>query len=156
MTTENIPTIIVCIDTTNASSITLRYTFLKARKLGFKVKILSVIESSHRNLLFGSHIIGQEKKQDLKEYLDNLIADVKKETEIEPMISIREGDIAAEILHEVKITPNCVMVVFGKSNSSKSDNTVLPRIAQKIGTKIRVPIMIVPENLDENLCKIMA
>lgn len=149
------PTILVCIDTTNASAVTLRYACLKAKKLGFAIQILSVMESSHKNLLFGSHIIGQEKRKQLEKYLQKLIDDMQKEIEIMPVVSIREGDISTEILKEIKSMPSCMMLVFGKSHNSKSDNTVLPRIAQKIGTKIRIPIVIVPENLDEELCKLM-
>lgn len=153
--TNIVPTILVCIDTTNASAITLRYACLKAKKLGFAVQILSVMESSHKNLLFGSHIIGQEKRKQLEKYLQNLINEMQKEIAIIPVVSIREGDIASEILKEIKSMPSCMMLVFGKSHNLKSDNTVLPRIAQKIGTKIRIPIVIVPENLDEELCKLM-
>jgi len=153
--TDNFPTILVCIDTTNASVVTLRYACLKAKKLGFAVQILSVMESSHKNLLFGSQIIGQEKRKQLEKYLQTLINDVQRDISLLPVVSIREGDIATEILKEIKSMPSCMMLVFGKSHNSKSDNTVLPRIAQKIGTKIRIPIVIVPENLDEELCKLM-
>ena len=153
---ESTPTILVCIDTTNASTVTLRYACLKAKKLGFAIQILSVMESSHRNLLFGSQIIGQEKRTQLEKYLQNLIIDIQKEINIIPVVSIREGEVANEILKEIKSMPSCMMLVFGKSNNSRSDNTVLPKIAQKIGTKIRTPIVIVPENLDEELCKLMA
>lgn len=153
--TDATPTILVCIDTTNASVVTLHYACLKAKKLGFAVQILSVMESSHKNLLFGSHIIGQEKRKILEEYLQKLIIDVQKEVDIIPVVSIREGDIASEILKEIKSMPSCMMLFFSKSHNSKSDNTVLPKIAQKIGTKIRIPIVIVPENLDEGLCKLM-
>jgi len=150
-----LPTILVCIDTTNASAVTLHYACLKAKRLGFSVQILSVLESSHKNLLFGSHIIGLEKRKNLEKYLQKLIDESTKGTEIVPVVSIREGDIATEIMREIKSTPNCMMLIFGKSQNSQSDNTVLPRIAQKIGTKIRIPILIVPENLDENLLKLM-
>ncbi|HLD76792.1 MAG TPA: universal stress protein [Rickettsiales bacterium] len=152
---NQIPTILVCIDTTNASVITLRYACWKAKKLGFAVQILSVLEGSHKNLLFGAHIIGREKRQQLEKYMQKLISDVHKETHVMPIVSIREGDIANEIIREVKTIPNCIMVVFGKSRNSKSDNTVLPKMAQKIGTKIRIPILIVPENLDNNLFGLM-
>lgn len=154
--TDTLPTILVCIDTTNASVVTLRYACLKAKKLGFAVQILSVMESSHKNLLFGSQIIGLEKRKSLEKYLQNLINEIQEDIKIMPVVSIREGDIATEILREIKSMPNCMMLVFGKSNNSKSDNTVLPKIAQKIGVKIRIPIVIVPENLDEELCKLMA
>ena len=127
--TDIIPTILVCIDTTNASAVTLRYACLKAKK--------------------------QEKRKQLEKYLQNLINEMQKEIAIIPVVSIREGDISSEILNEIKSMPSCMMLIFGKSHNSKSDNTVLPKIAQKIGTKIRIPIVIVPENLDEELCKLM-
>jgi len=152
---ENGPTILVCIDTTNASVVSLRYACLKAKRLGFTVQILSVLEPSHKNLLFGSHTIGKEKRTQLEKYLKKLIDEVYKETHYMPVVSIREGDIANEIIREVRANPSCVMVVLGKSHNSKSDNTVLPKMAQKIGTKIHVPIMIVPENIDDNLFKLM-
>lgn len=149
----NIPTILVCIDTTNASVVTLRYACLHAKRLNFSVQILSVLEASHKNLLFGSHAIGAEKRRNLEKYLQKLIDDTHQETHVTPAVSIREGDIATEILREIKGMPNCAMLVFGKSHNSLSDNTVLPKMAQKVGTKIRVPILIVPENLDEGLLK---
>ncbi len=147
------PTIIVCIDTTNASETALRYACYKAKLTGFAVQILAVMENSHKNLLFGSRAIGSEKRQQLEKHLKKLIDSNYKETNIIPSISIREGDIVTEITREIKFTANCAMLVFGKSYNSLSDNTVLPKILQKIGTKIRVPITVVPENLDSDFLK---
>jgi K+-sensing histidine kinase KdpD len=155
-TDKNAPTLLVCIDTTNASAIALKYACLKAKKLGFKVAILSVIESSHKNLLFGSQTIGKEKRASLEKYLDKLINEITKDLGMTPVVSIREGDIATEIIKELKANPCCIMIVFGKSHSkSQSDSTVLPKMAQKIGRKIQVPITIVPEGLDENLFELL-
>ncbi len=152
---HQIPTILVCIDTTNASVVTLRYACWKAKKLGFAVQILSVLENSHKNLLFGAHAIGKEKRQQVEKHMQKLIDEIYKETFVMPVVSIREGEIASEIIKEVKLIQSCVMIVFGKSRNSKSDNTVLPKMAQKIGTKIHIPILIVPENLDNNLFGLM-
>ena len=147
------PTIIVCIDTTNASEIVLRYACYKARLGKFAVQILSIVESSHKNLLFGSKAIENEKRQNLENSLKKLVNKVCSETGIMPSISIREGDIVSEIAYELKHTPECVMLVLGKSNNSLSDNTVLPKVAKKIGNKIKIPVVIVPQNLDEEFLK---
>jgi len=152
----SIPTILVCIDTSHASEVALRYACLKAKRLGFAVEILSVIESSHKNLLFGSQTIGREKRNQLEKYLKVLIESIYKETNLTPIVSISEGDVASEIIKEVKQNANFIMVILGKSHSSASDNNVLPKMAQKIGTKIRIPIMIVPENMTPDLFKLMA
>jgi K+-sensing histidine kinase KdpD len=141
-----IPTIIICVDTTNASEAALRYTCHKAKLSGCAVTILAVMENSHKNLLFGAKAIGNEKRQALEDKLKKLIDAIHVETGITPAISIREGDIVTEIIREIKLTPNCTTLLFGKSNNMLSDNTVLPKIVQKIGDKIRVPVMIIPEN----------
>lgn len=144
---EKTPTIIVCIDTTNASETALRYACCKAKNRGFAVKILAVIEDSHKNLLFASRAIGNEKRQQLEKHLKKLIDSICRETGVAPCVSVREGDIVTEIIREIKSTANCTMLIFGKSHNSLSDNTVLPKISQKIGNKINVPVTIVPENL---------
>lgn len=146
--TENIRTIIVCIDTTNASQVALKYACCKAKSFGFEVRILAVMEGSHKNLLFASKAMANDKRTQLEKHLNSLIDLAHKETTIMPSISIREGDIVAEIIREIKSTPNCAMLIFGKSHNSLSDNTVLPKIASKIGNKINVAVTIVPENLD--------
>lgn len=153
---ENTPTIIVCIDTTNASEPALRYACHKAKSAGFAVQILAVVESSHQNLIFGAKAISNEKRQLLEAHLEKLVNKVCQEVGIIPGISVREGDIATEIVREVKIAPNCVMIIFGKSNNSLSDNTVLPKIVHRIGNKINIPVVIVPQNFsDELLQKLM-
>lgn len=149
-------TIVVCIDTTNASETALRYACYKAKTRNFSVKILAVMEASHKNLLFGSRAIGNEKRKHLDSHLKKLITSTCKETGITPTVSVREGDIVTEIVREIKSTPNCAMLVFGKSHNSQSDNTVLPNISGRIGSKIHVPVTIVPENLsDEFLAKLV-
>jgi hypothetical protein len=150
------PTIIVCIDIANASKIALRYACYKAKKSGFAVQILVVMEASHKNLIFGSKVIAQDKRQQLEKHLAKLMNEVNQEIGVMPKVSIREGEIVTEIIREIKFTPSCTMLIFGKSQNSLSDNTVLPKIVQKIGNKIKVPVTIVPENLsDEFLEKLV-
>jgi nucleotide-binding universal stress UspA family protein len=141
------PSILVCLDITNASKMALRYACYKAKKSGFSVRILAVMESSHKNLIFASRAIGHEKKKEIERHLEILVSAISKETGVTPSISIREGDITTEIIREIKSSPNYNMLIFGKSHNSLSDNTVLPEIAKKIGNKINIPVTIVPENL---------
>lgn len=150
---QNIDTLIVCIDSSNASEVTLRFACHKAKKNNFALQILSVMEASHKNLLFGSKAIEDEKRNDMEESIKKLVDKICAEAGIIPSISIREGDIVREITHEIKSNPNCAMLILGKSDNALSDNTVLPRIAKKIGNKIHIPVLIVPENLDENYLK---
>lgn len=150
--TKNIetPTILVCVDSSNACKTTLRYACYKAKKRGFAVQILSIMDGSYKNLLFASKAIGKEKRANLEKHLMSLIKEVNEEIGIMPSISIREGEIVKEITKEIKETPSCTMLILGKSQNSLSDNTVLPNISRQIGNKLKVPVVIVPENIGED------
>jgi nucleotide-binding universal stress UspA family protein len=150
------PVIIACVDITNTSSRALKYACLKAKKMNFTVTILAVMEDSHKNLMFGSRAIAQDKRKQLERNLTKLTSEIHLSTGITPAISVREGEIMTEILKEIKDTPRCAMLVLGKSQNTLSDNSLLPKVAQKIGNKIKVPVTIVPENLsDEFLEKLI-
>jgi len=142
-------TIVVCIDTSNPSKTALRFACKKAKASNFNVQILVVLDSSHKNILFGAKTIANQKRQQLEKHLQKLIDSVCEEIGLTPAISVREGDIVIEITRELKNTPDCRMLIFGKSSNSLSDNTVLPKIVGKVGSKINVPITIVPENFSE-------
>jgi len=145
-------TIIVCIDMNSASENALGYAchLIKKNNNNLKLHILTVIEGSHRNLLFGSEMIGSQKHLQMDKYLKKIIDNICKKHDITPIVSIREGDIISEITNEVKTVVDCKMIIFGKSQKSKSDNTVLPKIVGRIGDKINAPVFIIPENIGEN------
>lgn len=144
------PTIIACIDTTNASESALIYACQVAKSKNFAVEIIAVIEPSHKNLLFGAKAMGNQKRESLEEHLNRLIGVAHKETGIMPSMSIHEGDIVSEITRKIKKTPHCALLIFGKSHNALSDNVVLPKIVQKIGYKINIPVTIVPGNLSHS------
>lgn len=146
-------TILVCVDTLNPSRASLRYACYKAKKSNLAVQIVTVVEPSHQNLIFGSKDIGRQKRTMLENSLKALTDEIFTETGVMPAISIREGDIAREILMELRSINDCVMAMFSKSSDSLSDDTLLPKILKKIGLKIKVPILIIPKNIDEELLK---
>ena len=143
-------TIIVCIDMNSASENALAYAcHLIKNNSNLKLQILAVIEGSHRNLLFGSETIGSQKHLQMDKYLKKIIDNICKKNEITPIVSIREGDIVSEITKEVKNVLDCKLIIFGKSQNSQSDNTVLPKIVGRIGNKINASVVIIPENIGE-------
>ena len=150
------PIIIACVDIANASSRALRYACVRAKQMNFALKILAVMEVSHKNLMFGSRAIAQDKRQQLDKDLKKLTDQIFNDIGIMPAVSIREGEIMTEIIQEIKATPSCTMLVLGKSQNALSDNSLLPKIAGKIGNKIKVPVTVVPENLSDEFLEKLA
>lgn len=145
------PLIILCVDTSNLTNTIFRYACYEAKKLNFTLQILTIIESSHKNLIFGSRAIGNQKRQEIEKTLQNLNEQVFQETGIMPVISIREGDVLSEIIAEIRDNKNCAMLLLSKSCNTMSDNSLLPKLVNQIGNKINVPITIIPENFEEKL-----
>lgn len=143
-------TIIACIDTNKVSENVITFATQMAKKNNLKLQILAVIEGSHRNLLFGANTISSQKHIAIQKHLKKLTENICLKNDINPSISVREGDIVFEINKEFKSVDNCKMLIFGKSQNSQSDNGVLPQIIAKIGKKISVPVLIIPENVSEN------
>ncbi len=147
---SNPSVILVCVDINNTSNTALSYACMAAKNGGLAVQILSVIEASYKNLIFGAKALGTDKRKIAEQKIQKLIDMVFKETGIVPIISIREGDISTEIVREVRSTNNCAMLILSKSQNALSDNGVLPKVIKKISDKITIPVLIIPENLDEN------
>ena len=91
-------TIIVCIDINSASENALSYAcHLVKNNSNLKLQILAVIEGSHRNLLFGSEMIGSQKHLQMDKYLKKIIDNIFKKHDIAPLVTICEGDVINEI-----------------------------------------------------------
>jgi K+-sensing histidine kinase KdpD len=145
--------IIVCLDPESNSQTALRYAACIAKKSGFDIKILLVLPSEQRSLLFASKAMSQESKIIARKRLNKIIAGVNQEIAIKPQIKIIEGSVVQQITAEAQSQKDCVMMIFGKSANISSDNSVLPKIIQKVSNKIKVPVVIVPENLSQERLK---
>ncbi|MFM7702135.1 MAG: universal stress protein [Alphaproteobacteria bacterium] len=143
-------TIIVCLDLSNNAEKILHQAIKIVQKNQAKLHILAVIEGSHKNLLFGSLAISNQKHLQIQKHLKKLIDNVCATNNIMPTMSVREGEIVEEITKEVKAFNDCKLLIFGKSEKSQSDNVVLPKIVGKIGNKIMAPVMVIPYNIAED------
>lgn len=148
------PIIAVCVSKNSSSLTALKYACYKAKRVNFSVHIVAVMESDDfKGLLFVSDVVKENKRQEIEDHINKIIDIASHETKIMPSISIREGEITQEIIDEMKNNPNYSLLVFGKSIKSMSNNTVLPKITNEIADKIKVPVVIVPDNLDDDFLK---
>lgn len=142
--------IVVCIDINNISETAIRFACLFAQQQKHKLHIAIAIDGSHQNFLFASRVIGSQKRKQVEKNVCALLEKICQEFEIIPAISIGEGDVVLEIFKAIKTVNDCKLVVFGKSQSVGSDNSVLPKVIRYLGNKINVPVLIVPNSLDYN------
>jgi hypothetical protein len=142
--------IVVCIDINNISETAIRFACLSAQRQKNNLHIAIAIDGSHQNFLFASRVIGTQKRKHVEKNVYILLEKICQEFKITPAISISEGDVVLEIFKAIKTIQDCKLVVFGKSQSVGSDNSVLPKIIRYLGNKINVPVLIIPNSLDYN------
>ena len=143
------PLIILCIDTNNLSKNIIKYSFNQAKKMNCNILLLTIIESSNKNLIFGANALRNQQRNQIEKDLKNIVDEMNEE-DIIPIISIREGEILKEIIVEIQESKNCKKLLLSKSRNIKSDNSLLPKLINQIGNKIKIPISIIPECLTDD------
>ncbi|MCE2687104.1 MAG: hypothetical protein LW595_00955 [Rickettsiales bacterium] len=143
------PLIILCIDTNNLSKNIIKYSFNQAKKMNCNISLLTIIESSNKNLIFGANALRNQQRNQIEKDLKKIVDEMNEE-DIIPIISIREGEILKEIIAEIQENKNCKKLLLSKSRNIKSDNSLLPRLVNQIGNKIKIPISIIPEYLTDD------
>jgi len=142
--------IAVCIDINNICESALRYACSQANNQQCKLEIVIAIDSSHQNFLFGSKVIANQKRKQVQKNVCTLLEKICGEFNIIPAIAISEGEVIVEIIKAIALINDCKLVVFGKSHSAGSDNSILPKIIRYVGNKIKPPLLVVPNNIDLN------
>lgn len=146
---SNKPLIILCIDTNNLSKNIIKYALNQAKKMNCNLSILTIIESSNKNLIFGAKALYNQQRSQIEQELKKIVSEMNEE-EIIPIISIREGEVLKEIISEIQENTNCKKLLLSKSKNIKSDNSLLPKLINQIGDKIKIPVSIIPQSLSED------
>lgn len=146
---NNKPLIILCIDTNNLSKNIIKYSFNQAKTMNCNLSILTIIEPLNKNLIFGAKALYNQQRAQIERELKKIVSEMNEE-EIIPIISIREGEVLKEIISEIQENANCKKLLLSKSKNIKSDNSLLPKLINQIGNKIKIPISIIPESLNED------
>ena len=146
---SNKPLIILCIDTNNLSKNIIKYALNQAKKMNCNLSILTIIESSNKNLIFGAKALYNQQRSQIEQELKKIVSEMNEE-EIIPIISIREGEVLKEIISEIQENANCKKLLLSKSKNIKSDNSLLPKLINQIGDKIKIPVSIIPQSLSED------
>ena len=64
---SNKPLIILCIDTNNLSKNIIKYALNQAKKMNCNLSILTIIESSNKNLIFGAKALYNQQRAQIEQ-----------------------------------------------------------------------------------------
>lgn len=139
---------LVCVNSEKYSETALHFAAKLAKNNNGSVTILHVIEPADYQSFGGvAAAMRSEQIQETEKLLDYLSQKVRDWSNITPCLLATEGIIENEIIAAVKNDPSINMLVVGVASSSSSKSKILPPLVSSLGSKLSIPLLIVPGNM---------
>jgi nucleotide-binding universal stress UspA family protein len=141
---------LVCVDGSESSRVALHFACKKAIKRGGAVEILHVMPTADMQNLFGViDKMREEQRQEAEILLKSLSESAFQYAGVTPTTQVREGRLGEEIINAALENHNVNMVVLGASPESAGRGKLVNWLAGSIGSRLLVPLMLVPGNLTD-------
>jgi nucleotide-binding universal stress UspA family protein len=141
---------LVCVDHREESRVALRLACMKAKARNYRIDLLHVITPTDFQTLGGvADRMREEQMGEAQELLNALSDDVRQTFGITPGIILREGSTGDEIVSVALQDPDTIIIYLGIAQQSSSRGKLASWLAGQLGSKLFVPLLMVPGNLTE-------
>jgi nucleotide-binding universal stress UspA family protein len=141
---------LVCVDQREESKIALRLACMKANARGSQVSMLHIIPPADFQTLGAiADRMREERKQEGMALLNTLAEEAFATYGIRPTIVLREGSTGDEIIAAAMEDADVNMIALGIAQQSNSRGKLAAWLASQLGSKLFVPLLMVPGNLTD-------
>jgi len=141
---------LVVVDETEEMRVALRFAARRARHTGGRVALLHVIEPGDPQPFRAVEALMQEESRAAaEELLQKLSAEVAELSGQVPVIYLREGRRADELLKLIAEEPGISILVLAAGTGNEGPGPLVTQLVHKMGGRMRVPITIVPGSLTD-------
>ena len=141
---------LVVVDDSPERAVALRYACLRARNGGGRVALLRVIEPEGITEWAGvGAMMAEERREEAERVLSGLAAQVNEITGGLPILLIREGDPRDELLALLEEDPRISILVLASAGDGSGPGPLINALTGRYAGRVRVPMTIVPGNLDD-------
>ncbi|NBO19456.1 MAG: universal stress protein [Proteobacteria bacterium] len=143
---------LVCVDAREESKIALRLACMKANARGSEVCMLHVIQPADFQTLGAiADRMREERRQEGQELLSTLAEEAYGTYGIRPVSVLREGSIGDEIIAAAYEDAEVNMIALGiaQHNANGGRGKLAAWLASQLGSKLYVPLLMVPGNLTD-------
>lgn len=143
---------LVCVDARDESKIALRLACMKANARGSEVCMLHVVQPADFQTLGAiADRMREERRQEGQELLGTLAEEAYSTYGIRPATVLREGSIGDEIIAAANEDAEVNMIALGiaQHSTSSSRGKLAAWLASQLGSKLFVPLLMVPGNLTD-------
>ncbi|MCI5049639.1 MAG: universal stress protein [Rickettsiales bacterium] len=148
---------LVCVANSDVSRKALRFACMKAAKRNISIDVLHVMPPIDvQTLQSVADKMLEEQRAEAEELLKSMADEAQELTGIKPTLLIRSGNPAEEILAQTQEDYFTNMLVLGVSPGSNSGRRVISWLSNHSGTKLLIPMMLVPGNLTDEQMESLA
>jgi nucleotide-binding universal stress UspA family protein len=140
---------LVVVDETEEMKVALRFACRRARNTGGRVALLFVIEpADFQHWMAVEDLMREEARTEGEQLLQRLAGQVNELVGSMPVLYVREGKVRDELMALLDEEPSISIMVLGANTGSRGPGPLVSALTGKMVGKLRVPITIVPGNLD--------
>lgn len=141
---------LVVVDDSPERAVALRYACLRARNGGGRVALLRVIEPEGITEWAGvGAMMAEERREEAERILSGLAAQVTEITGGLPILLIREGHSRDELLALLEEDPRISILILASAGDGSGPGPLINALTGRYAGQVRVPMTIVPGNLDD-------
>lgn len=141
---------LIVVDDSPEMNVALRFAALRAKNSGGRIALLYVTEPAEfQHWMFVGSLMQQEAREKAEAVTHELSGRVHDWTGHYPMVYIREGDRAEEVLKLLDEEPSISILMLGASESTKGPGPLVAKLAGKMAGGLPVPVTVVPGSLSE-------
>lgn len=141
---------LVVVDESEEMQHALRFACRRAKNTDGRVALLHVIEpSDFQHWMAVGDLMREEARTEAEQLLQKLAAGVHEMAGSMPVLYVREGDCRDELFKLLDEEPQVSILVLGAKTGSGGPGPLVAALTGKFLGKLRVPITLVPDNLDD-------
>lgn len=141
---------LVVVDETEEMNVALRFACRRARNTGGRVALLYVIEpADFQHWRAVEELMREEARSEGEQLLQRLAAQVNEQVGAIPILYVREGKVADELFKLLDEEPQISILVLGANTGARGPGPLVSALSGKMVGKLRVPLTLVPGNLDD-------
>lgn len=141
--------LLVVVDDKEGCKTALRYACAKAKVKGQPVEMLYIINPAEFNSVFAmADVMRQQKHQEVEASLKKIAEHALNCEGVTPIISIREGQMAEEIIACIEQDYAINMLLLASDTAAEA-NKLLPALTAELDKRLHIPLLVIPSQLTD-------